>query len=227
MLSQANMGGSPCRGVVRMAVCQLPQPEKTTLIKKDLLLMTSTTNSTAMFNDHLIPMAELDEQALRDSVGSWAQYKHPLDQRKEPELVLIRRVNSSERVWVLSFTDLRADAGLVPRSTPNADPSNIRNTIFSVAVRDLVLDRSLPRLLNLNGQPPAGEWEEGFVYVDYDQSDTVDGYLIEHSEPVSIESQTTGEMHYFDKVPGGVAVTNNPDGTEQGDARRWVSHWES
>lgn len=189
--------------------------------------MTSTTNPTTMFNDHLVPMAELDEQALRDSVGSWAQYKHPLDQREEPELVLIRRANSSERVWVLSFTDLRADAGLVPRSAPNADPSNIRNTIFSVAVRDLILDRSLPRLLNPNGQPPAGEWEKGFVYADYDNGDTVDGYSIGHSEPVSIESQTTGEVHYFDKVPDGVTVTNNPDGTEQGDAHRWVSHWES
>lgn len=189
--------------------------------------MTSTSVPTTAFNDHLVPLAELDEQALRDSVGSWAHYTHPLDQREEPELVLIRRVNSSERVWVLNFTDLRADAGLVPRTAPNADPANIRNTIFAVAVRDLVLDRSLPRLLNPTGEPPAGEWEEGFVYVDYDQSDTVDGYLIGHSEPVSIESQTTGEMHYFTKVPGGVAVANNPDGTEQGVAHRWVSHWES
>lgn len=37
--------------------------------------------------------------------------------------------------------------------------------------------RTLPRLLNPTGEPPAGEWEEGFVYVDDDQSDTVDGYV--------------------------------------------------
>lgn len=79
----------------------------------------------------------------------------------------------------------------------------------------------LPRAWAPDGQPPAGQWEDGHVVVSYDDPDP--GIL---KNAVSIEGLSEGGMSYYDAPPNGIEVKLDKFGEGEGKARRWVGEWE-
>ena len=79
----------------------------------------------------------------------------------------------------------------------------------------------LPRAWTPDGEPVAGEWEEGHVVVSYDEPDP--GIL---KDPVSIEGLSEGGMSYYEEPPNGIVVKLDRFGEGEGKARRWVGEWE-
>ena len=85
----------------------------------------------------------------------------------------------------------------------------------------------LHRAWTPTGEPVPGEWEDGYIYLDWDEPDMADGHHLGPTEPVSIEGQATGEMCYYDSVPDGLTVTMIAPDKGQGEARRFITEWEA
>lgn len=79
----------------------------------------------------------------------------------------------------------------------------------------------LPRAWTPDGQPVPGEWEDGHVFVSYDDPDP---WILK--DAVSIEGLSEGGMSYYDAPPNGIEVKLDKFGEGEGKARRWVGEWE-
>ena len=79
----------------------------------------------------------------------------------------------------------------------------------------------LPRAWTPDGEPIPGEWEEGHVFVSYDEPDP---WITK--DTVSIEGLSEGGMSYYEEPPNGIEVKLDQFGEGEGKARRWVGEWE-
>ena len=80
---------------------------------------------------------------------------------------------------------------------------------------------NLPRAWTPDGHPVPGEWEDGHVFVSYDEPDP---WIVK--DTVSIEGLSEGGMSYYQEPPNGIAVELDRFGEGEGKARRWVGEWE-
>ena len=79
----------------------------------------------------------------------------------------------------------------------------------------------LPRAWTPDGEPVPGEWEDGHVFVSYDEPDP---WITK--DTVSIEGLSEGGMSYYEEPPNGIEVKLDRFGEGEGKARRWVGEWE-
>ena len=79
----------------------------------------------------------------------------------------------------------------------------------------------LPRAWMPCGLPVPGEWEDGHVFVSYDEPDP---WITK--DTVSIEGLSEGGMSYYEEPPNGIVVKLDRFGEGEGKARRWVGEWE-
>ena len=79
----------------------------------------------------------------------------------------------------------------------------------------------LPRAWTPDGLPVPGEWEDGHVFVSYDEPDP---WIVK--DTVSIEGLSEGGMSYYEEPPNGIVVELDRFGEGEGKARRWVGEWE-
>ena len=79
----------------------------------------------------------------------------------------------------------------------------------------------LPRVWTPDGEPIPGEWEDGHVFVSYDEPDP---WIVK--DTVSIEGLSEGGMSYYEEPPNGIVVELDRFGEGEGKARRWVGEWE-
>ena len=79
----------------------------------------------------------------------------------------------------------------------------------------------LPRVWTPDGEPVPGEWEDGHVFVSYDEPDP---WIAK--DTVSIEGLSEGGMSYYEEPPNGIEVNLDQFGEGEGKARRWVGEWE-
>ena len=93
---------------------------------------------------------------------------------------------------------------------------------FKIPLKNITPCYDLPRAWAPDGQPPAGQWEDGHVVVSYDDPDP--GIL---KNAVSIEGLSEGGMSYYDAPPNGIEVKLDKFGEGEGKARRWVGEWET
>ena len=70
-------------------------------------------------------------------------------------------------------------------------------------------------------KPVPGEWEDGHVFVSYDEPDP---WILK--DTVSIEGLSEGGMSYYEEPPNGIVVELDRFGEGEGKARRWVGEWE-
>ena len=79
----------------------------------------------------------------------------------------------------------------------------------------------LPRAWAPDGLPVPGEWEDGHVFVSYDEPDP---WIVK--DTVSIEGLSEGGMSYYEEPPNGIVVELDRFGEGEGKACRWVGEWE-
>ena len=92
----------------------------------------------------------------------------------------------------------------------------------AVHLNEMVTPRyDLPRVWTPDGEPVPGEWEEGHVFVSYDEPDP---WITK--DTVSIEGLSEGGMSYYEEPPNGIEVKLDQFGEGEGKARRWVGEWE-
>lgn len=151
-------------------------------------------------------LADMNPAEREQCVGMWCDY---VDFREEPG-----------RGIISSTTQHHRGPGL---------PVGVRVTIYipghhhgfseEVTLRDITPRSDLPRAWASDGNPIAGEWEEGSIYVNYD------------CEPgecaVTIEGQTTGELSSPENLLSEVDVPLDKYGEGYGCARRFITDWES
>ena len=93
--------------------------------------------------------------------------------------------------------------------------------LFTVPLHHITPRDDLPRAWTPDGQPVPGEWEDGHVFVSYDDPDP---WILK--DAVSIEGLSEGGMSYYDAPPNGIEVKLDKFGEGEGKARRWVGSWE-
>ena len=92
----------------------------------------------------------------------------------------------------------------------------------AVHLNEMVAPRfDLPRAWTPDGEPIPGEWEDGHVFVSYDEPDP---WIVK--DTVSIEGLSEGGMSYYEEPPNGIEVKLDRFGEGEGKARRWVGEWE-
>ena len=92
---------------------------------------------------------------------------------------------------------------------------------WSKRLQDVTPRCDLPRAWNPDGEPVPGEWEDGHVFVSYDEPDP---WILK--DTVSIEGLSEGGMSYYEEPPNGIEVKLDQFGEGEGKARRWVGEWE-
>ena len=94
-------------------------------------------------------------------------------------------------------------------------------TILSLRYKNVTPRFDLPRAWAPDGLPVPGEWEDGHVFVSYDEPDP---WIVK--DTVSIEGLSEGGMSYYEEPPNGIVVELDRFGEGEGKARRWVGEWE-
>lgn len=94
-------------------------------------------------------------------------------------------------------------------------------TILSLRYKNVTPRFDLPRAWTPAGEPVPGEWEDGHVFVSYDEPDP---WIAK--DTVSIEGLSEGGMSYYEEPPNGIEVKLDQFGEGEGKARRWVGEWE-
>lgn len=138
------------------------------------------------------PLADMTPEESSECVGMWC--KSPAV-RADVRMILL--TDSGMVFFPTALKTGRLDPGII---TPCHD---------------------LPRAWTPDGHPVPGEWEDGHVFVSYDEPDP---WIVK--DTVSIEGLSEGGMSYYQEPPNGIAVELDRFGEGEGKARRWVGEWE-
>ena len=143
-------------------------------------------------------LADMTAEERADCVGMWCD--NLVSTADNPKPVVLACVQG-EQCWIL-HTDLHGAWSCFP--------------LGSVSPRF-----DLPRAWTPDGLPVPGEWEDGHVFVSYDEPDP---WIVK--DTVSIEGLSEGGMSYYEEPPNGIVVELDRFGEGEGKARRWVGEWE-
>lgn len=139
-------------------------------------------------------LADMTAEERADCIGLWAQLSHG-------ELAIIADTGTTHMSW-LNFPRRAGD-----------------RTVY--ANKHVTLRYDLPRAWTPDGEPVPGEWEDGHVFVSYDEPDP---WIVK--DTVSIEGLSEGGMSYYEEPPNGIVVKLDRFGEGEGKARRWVGEWQ-
>ena len=143
-------------------------------------------------------LADMSAEERADCVGMWAEHAHPHYDGLE---VIIDSDHDSV--------------------TTISTKSGQQYIVVGEVMRHITPRFDLPRAWTPDGEPVPGEWEEGHVFVSYDEPDP---WIAK--DTVSIEGLSEGGMSYYEEPPNGIVVELDRFGDGEGKARRWVGEWE-
>ena len=141
-------------------------------------------------------LADMTPEQRAACVGMWCEYPNTRDR-----LGIIYDLDDDNGPWILRF--------------------DVRIEILGYAAKDVIPRFDLPRAWTPDGEPVPGEWEDGHVFVSYDEPDP---WILK--DTVSIEGLSEGGMSYYEEPPNGIEVKLDQFGEGEGKARRWVGEWE-
>ena len=151
-------------------------------------------------------LADMTPEQRAACVGMWAQVKGnrgKFESSAESYLAIIYHAHTPD-------TDVHETMVLaVGHGVMTVDPRNVTPRF------------DLPRAWTADGEPVPGEWEDGHVFVSYDEPDP---WILK--DTVSIEGLSEGGMSYYEEPPNGIEVKLDQFGEGEGKARRWVGEWE-
>ena len=143
-------------------------------------------------------LADMTAEERADCVGMWAEHAHPHYDGLE---VIIDSDHDSV--------------------TTISTKSGQQYIVVGEVMRHITPRFDLPRAWTSDGEPVPGEWEDGHVFVSYDEPDP---WITK--DTVSIEGLSEGGMSYYEEPPNGIEVKLDRFGEGEGKARRWVGEWE-
>ena len=143
-------------------------------------------------------LADMTAEERADCVGMWAEHAHPHYDGLE---VIIDSDHDSV--------------------TTISTKSGQQYIVVGEVMRHITPRFDLPRAWTPDGEPVPGEWEDGHVFVSYDEPDP---WITK--DTVSIEGLSEGGMSYYEEPPNGIEVKLDRFGEGEGKARRWVGEWE-
>ena len=143
-------------------------------------------------------LADMTIKERADCVGMWAEHAHP--HYDGLEVIIDSDHDSVTTISTKSGQQYIMVGEVMRHITPRFD---------------------LPRAWTPDGLPVPGEWEDGHVFVSYDEPDP---WIVK--DTVSIEGLSEGGMSYYEEPPNGIVVELDRFGEGEGKARRWVGEWE-
>lgn len=143
-------------------------------------------------------LADMTAEEREECVGMWVEHAHP--HYDGLEVIIDSDHDSVTTISTKSGQQYIVVGGVMRHITPRFD---------------------LPRAWTPDGQPVPGEWEDGHVFVSYDEPDP---WIVK--DTVSIEGLSEGGMSYYQEPPNGIEVKLDQFGEGEGKARRWVGEWE-
>ena len=143
-------------------------------------------------------LADMSAEERADCVGMWAEHAHPHYDGLE---VIIDSDHDSV--------------------TTISTKSGQQYIVVGEVMRHITPRFDLPRAWTPDGLPVPGEWEDGHVFVSYDEPDP---WIVK--DTISIEGLSEGGMSYYEEPPNGIEVELDRFGEGEGKARRWVGEWE-